>query len=254
MSYKNSSNVATPLGDHCFEINTTEELKLTNQNSGSTQRETVLPVEASDEVDMKFEYLSNTTSLKDIDLDPLVLVRLSAIKSAMLRLNISREVQLPHHSVVQHNRDDVQMFGTKVATLTAAEETTVNEEILVHKQPVAANGKYVMHNMQQTNKTHALRKMEKSGGISDPTQLKVLKLASSTENSGSSGIEHLNDSNNMTGIIFEGNQILSHLCKVCGDEASKHSYYGGRSCPSCRAFFRRRVKKLSRQVHTFIYT
>lgn len=31
-------------------------------------------------------------------------------------------------------------------------------------------------------------------------------------------------------------------CKVCGEKAGKHSYYGGQVCPSCRAFFRRSVQ------------
>ena len=31
------------------------------------------------------------------------------------------------------------------------------------------------------------------------------------------------------------------VCKVCGEAAGKHSYYGGQVCLSCRAFFRRSV-------------
>jgi len=31
-------------------------------------------------------------------------------------------------------------------------------------------------------------------------------------------------------------------CRVCGEKAGKHSYYGGQVCPSCRAFFRRSVQ------------
>lgn len=36
------------------------------------------------------------------------------------------------------------------------------------------------------------------------------------------------------------------LCPICGDTASSHMHYGGRSCASCRAFFRRTVVKQSR--------
>ena len=32
-------------------------------------------------------------------------------------------------------------------------------------------------------------------------------------------------------------------CKVCGGISSKFMHYGGRSCQSCRAFFRRTVEK-----------
>ena len=35
-------------------------------------------------------------------------------------------------------------------------------------------------------------------------------------------------------------------CQVCGDIASTHVHYGGRSCQSCRAFFRRSVVKFSK--------
>ena len=35
------------------------------------------------------------------------------------------------------------------------------------------------------------------------------------------------------------------FCKVCGDTSSKHSHYGGSSCYSCRAFFRRSVEAAS---------
>ena len=38
-----------------------------------------------------------------------------------------------------------------------------------------------------------------------------------------------------------------HICKVCGDKANHHVYYGGKSCMNCRQFFRRSVVKFSRQ-------
>ena len=45
-------------------------------------------------------------------------------------------------------------------------------------------------------------------------------------------------------------QKLVYDCKICGDKASNHIHYGGRSCNSCRAFFRRTVETTSRYIHT----
>ena len=44
----------------------------------------------------------------------------------------------------------------------------------------------------------------------------------------------------------EDDSDLSAFCKVCGDKASTHVHYGGRSCASCRAFFRRSVEAKAR--------
>jgi len=43
------------------------------------------------------------------------------------------------------------------------------------------------------------------------------------------------------------------FCKVCGDEATKHTHYGGRSCSSCRAFFRRSVERFTRHASLRYY-
>ena len=40
------------------------------------------------------------------------------------------------------------------------------------------------------------------------------------------------------------------VCEVCGDKASNHLHYGGRSCHSCRAFFRRTVEATYRYIKT----
>ena len=45
---------------------------------------------------------------------------------------------------------------------------------------------------------------------------------------------------------YSNDSNSSKKCKVCGDKESKHVHYGGRSCQSCRAFFRRYVKTFTR--------
>ena len=42
---------------------------------------------------------------------------------------------------------------------------------------------------------------------------------------------------------------LAYVCQVCGDKASNYIHYGGRSCHSCRAFFRRSIEAASRYIN-----
>ena len=48
--------------------------------------------------------------------------------------------------------------------------------------------------------------------------------------------------------IGQKQKIDSHICQVCGEAAGRHNYYGGRSCQSCRAFFRRTVEIFAKLV------
>ncbi len=38
--------------------------------------------------------------------------------------------------------------------------------------------------------------------------------------------------------MTEDQKINDMICPICGQEAGRHSHYGGRGCSSCRAFFR----------------
>ena len=46
-------------------------------------------------------------------------------------------------------------------------------------------------------------------------------------------------------VNFVQDQADNDKCPICGCEASRHIHYGGRGCPSCRAFFRRSVQSNS---------
>ena len=45
----------------------------------------------------------------------------------------------------------------------------------------------------------------------------------------------------------------STLCLICKEKAGQHTYYGGKSCQSCRAFFRRSVHTITRLVNAFSF-
>ena len=43
----------------------------------------------------------------------------------------------------------------------------------------------------------------------------------------------------------------SKFCLICGEISGKHLYYGGQSCQSCKAFFRRSVQTVKRLILVF---
>ena len=63
--------------------------------------------------------------------------------------------------------------------------------------------------------------------------------------SGSSSLHQRMDYSNLYRTHEDASNV-SAFCKVCGDKASLHVHYGGRSCASCRAFFRRSVEAKTR--------
>ena len=96
--------------------------------------------------------------------------------------------------------------------------------------------------------TKLKRRLPRNKGFGSSVETKNSKpISSGILKQGKSSICSKGNPNYQTQKVEE--QRGSYLCKVCGDRASKHSYYGGTSCQSCRSFFRRSVCMFSRQVY-----
>jgi hypothetical protein len=73
-------------------------------------------------------------------------------------------------------------------------------------------------------------------------------MTTDAENKNGHCKEHTNSndyfsSNSNDAKISETTESNFKKCPVCGDNATQHIHYGGSSCLSCRAFFRRTAKK-----------
>ena len=42
---------------------------------------------------------------------------------------------------------------------------------------------------------------------------------------------------------YRNEELITDTCRICGDKGSSYNHYGGKSCFSCRAFFKRTVEQ-----------
>ena len=88
--------------------------------------------------------------------------------------------------------------------------------------------------------------------VSDSTRVnQYVQNIDSTEPSAEQNRQRIFDSDNNLCLqndvnVLDETKKWPVRCQVCGDAASKYIHYGGRSCQSCRAFFRRSVVKYAR--------
>ena len=63
-----------------------------------------------------------------------------------------------------------------------------------------------------------------------------------SENLNCNAIDYQNKEQVLT-VDSSDDKIKKNDCKICGRIAGKHTYYGAKTCQSCRAFFRRSVQR-----------
>ena len=69
-------------------------------------------------------------------------------------------------------------------------------------------------------------------------QLSVNKR-SSLQKTGTSFSSHLESIR----LRYRNEELITDTCRICGDKESSYNHYGGKSCFSCRAFFKRTVEQ-----------
>ena len=185
--------------------------------------------------------------------DPLVLVPLSMLKPYLIT---KHSVESGSNSASNTNDSNI------TPSITSKLESNFTEHIRTNETDLITQKNIENRNMSSRDSTKPpLRKGTKSRKptrkalsikSSDklPTKMKsnpsstlklyepVNGLDSKSRISRNKGSARARNTHKLPNAIF---------CKVCGDTASKHSHYGGNSCYSCRAFFRRAVEAESQR-------
>ena len=127
------------------------------------------------------------------------------------------------------NRNDIGPPNVKRINLKSTSNENFNDTSVSH---------------QQNRETLRNNKVEQQSypPISPPKNFQSSNGPSNCISSNSLNQLNKLDSRKRRKTIDHGCTTESNICKVCGEIAGKHNYYGGRSCPSCRAFFRRLVE------------
>ena len=184
--------------------------------------------------------------------DPLVLVPLSVIK-LMSRTNSSDgERSCLGSSYNQQNTDFVQLskeeFGSFSYTTNGIEQRTKPSSQNQANNPMYTSCIDLKDDSPQETSIEAMK--PKNLKNKKALQKDYKKYRSTLKTCVSSKAKDLSELQkpDHTKKQFTNDFNSSKKCKVCGDKESKHVHYGGRSCQSCRAFFRRYVKTLTRYL------
>ena len=202
-------------------------------------------IESSNETIKKCANFHVPTNLRDDNLVQLILVPISELKTLAEQFKRTREVYSRIHVSLRENDSVIQNCIDKLATLLELKDKRMSEESVNSKQPVDAKDKSVMHTPQTKKKLPVIQNKRRIV-VSAGQHSKVTKCESPKKHRRGSAIQKLKMLNDTERQNVDKSQIPSNFCKVCGDNASTHVYYGGQSCAGCRAFFRRHVKKLVR--------
>ena len=166
--------------------------------------------------------------------DQLVLVPLSVLKSMFRgKQHHERCFNLPAKTI-QTTTNSFQQ--PKCEKLDASKKSN-KEFVKVDQQKTSLE--MMQRRRLDTEVKSSVNANKKDLGISKGCVAKKTKMSTRLKKQDDGEAGFVNDAN------------LSQKCKICGDKESKHTHYGGRSCQSCRAFFRRYATRFSRLLQKF---
>ena len=183
----------------------------------------------------------NTLSFNSNNSTPFVLVPLS-----MLQLPQSSNLKIIQKSYSENKPNFLQSssFDTSLNNPTNASEKDSRRNFL-SRQNILVNKSRHNVSTDKNSKTRSVKekevrrniaKEEKRIGNKNVGRLKRQILRKRAETG-------LKTKSNLKKNFSDGGSLL---CLVCGEKAGRHTYYGGRSCQSCRAFFRRSVETMTK--------
>ena len=166
---------------------------------------------------------SQKKSIEALSLDEVVKTILTGVQDLTdMEFNISNsigngnefikiEVKIPRSSLLKRDASQIQNNIDKMERKPKIDKTTHSKRICSTERQMPSEALKTTENFFTTTKPVTQL---------SPEPLKLLRTKLSSEE-----LEY------------------TEPCKVCGGISSKFMHYGGRSCPSCRAFFRRTVEK-----------
>ena len=155
----------------------------------------------------------------DIKKDPWIMIPFSTFSNAFLNQDSDKYPQINNQSTIIHSSTKIREggceFDEKKNTITSSrrDDSENTKQRLIRISNVMDNSR--VPNQLSVKKRSSLQSMQKTGAFSShPESIR----------------------------LGYRNKELTDTCRICGDKGSSYNHYGGKSCCSCRAFFKRTVE------------
>ena len=194
---------------------------------------------------LSFNTLSSTTNASN----QLVLVPLS-----MLNLHLSNNLEICQFTKSGPPSEAVPRSRTEFIGASSANKKYDKSDLATQKKARQKNcnscNSYVAFKKRSSVKKDEAERSTRQGAIVDKRNMASNVVDTKRSKQRQRDKISPKTGSNLKKSVKERSISESEYCLVCGEKAGKHLYYGGRSCQSCRAFFRRSVERITKYVVT----